>query len=153
MDNKTKKTRGPKPLFIVDLLMALFALLTLLTGIGNHLAGHSGSHGVWHVWSALHILAALIWSVVTVIHCKHHWAWYKSLLAKRPSNVKSKVTMLLTLVFLFTALSGIYLLLFADGEGTIAGVRHYVGGLLLGAIALGHLLKRFRILRKGLGAR
>lgn len=153
MENRVTKKRI-KPLFIVDLLMALLAMASAWTGIEIHYAGHFQGHGVWHTWAVVHLFVNVAWFITCFLHCKHHWAWYKSLFKGRQSfSRKSKVTLVLSIIFTITALTGISLLIFAEGQGSRLGHWHYILGLVLAVIGLGHFLKRFSILRKGLGAR
>ena len=151
MGNKTKRI---KPIFIVDLLMAIFGFASAWTGIEIHYAGHFQGHSVWHGWSVVHVLINVAWLIVCIIHCKHHWAWYKSILKGKSSlSRKSKITLSVSLVFTAAALTGINLLLFSEGQGTHEGLHHYIIGLVLSALCLGHFIKRFAILRKGLTKR
>ena len=151
MENKTKRI---KPLFIVDLLMALLGMASAWTGIEIHYAGHFQGHSVWHGWSVAHVVINVAWLIVCFLHCKHHWAWYKSIFKNMTSlSRKSKVTLAVSLLFAAAAVTGICLLLFAEGQGTHDGLHHYVIGLALAALCLGHFIKRFALLRKGLTKR
>lgn len=148
MENKTKRI---KPLFVADLLMALLGVASAYTGVEIHYAGHFQEHSAWHGWSVVHVVINVAWLIVCFLHCKHHWAWYKSLFKGMPScSRKSKITLIVNFLFAATAFTGIGLLLFAEGQGTHLGLHHYVIGIALTALCLGHFIKRFSILRKGL---
>ena len=128
--------------------MAILTLISLFTGIQIHYAGHFQSHEVWYNWSAVHTIANIALLVTAIMHIKQHWGFYKSLIKK--INLRNKVTMLVTTSFVVVALSGIYLLAFVEGQGSSVGFAHYVLGLVFGVLGLGHLAKRWKVLKKGI---
>ncbi|MBR4846474.1 MAG: hypothetical protein IKU98_08675, partial [Bacteroidaceae bacterium] len=78
-----------------------------------------------------------------------HWGWYKSLITKGLGK-KSRITVGLSLIYLIASVTGIVLLA-VEGANTGVGLWHYKIGILLTLIGLGHLVKRFPILRKSIG--
>lgn len=136
-----------KPIFRTDLAMAVLALLSAFTGVQIHYAGHFQSHEVWHNWSVAHFFINVALLIVAIVHVKQHWGFYKTLI--KNINLRSKVTMMVTLSFSIVALSGIYLLIFVEGQGSSAGFVHYILGIVFTVFGLGHLAKRWRVFKKG----
>ena len=139
-----------KPIFRTDLMMALLFVASIYSGFEIHYAGHFQSHEVWHNWSVVHVVANVLFLVISIIHIKQHWNWYKSLIKRTSSKKPRIVTILLSLLFATTILSSIYLLLFAKGEGTSAGFFHYVVGIIFGVLSIGHFVKRWKVLKKSI---
>lgn len=138
-----------KNIFKVDLLMLIFAVSSVFTGIQIHYANDFQTHEIWHNWSLIHVFVNVAFLIVGTLHIKQHWAWYKTLFKKGKFTLKSKITMLVSLSFLILTLSGIALLLFVEGQGSKIGFFHYVCGLIFGAIGLGHFIKRWKVFKKG----
>lgn len=137
-----------KTLFYTDLaLIPLFAL-TLLTGIRLHLAGHIGHHGVLHNWAIFHTVSSIVLLSGVAVHIKSHWRWYKSL--RKSFRNKKKITLILSVLFTVVVLTGGFLLLRENGPHTQTGIFHYKTGIIAGLAGIGHLIKRFPILRNGL---
>ena len=90
-------------------------VLSLVTGVMVHVAGHVWSHQVW---------------------------WYP-LVVKKFDKI-SKVTLLLSITSLITVLTGVALLLFADGQGTHLGLVHYIIGITFGVFCIWHVFMRFK---------
>ncbi len=130
----------------IDILMLALFVASLLTGVGIYYADHFQSHDEWHNWSVAHVVANLFFLVVAIVHIKQHWAWYKSLF--KSITRKSKVTIFVTVAFLCASISGIYLLLFADGQGTSEGLAHLWIGGIFGLSGILHFAMRCRILLK-----
>ena len=138
-----------KAIFITDITALVTLILSFLTGIMLHVAGHQDVHEIWHNWAVRHIAATLFFTISIGVHIYGHWGWYKSLLRKGLGN-KSRVTVILSIVMLVTALSGDILLFLHRGPNTGLGLWHYVIGIIFTVIAFGHFLKRLRILVNGL---
>lgn len=132
----------------VDASLVPAAIATIATGIGIHLADHSGNHVSWHNWSVAHILFSVMFIILACFHVRQHIGWYRNLL--RPSKKPRIITIMLTLAITAEFLTGFTLLAFIDGEGSSVGHIHWIGGLTLSALAAGHLARRFKILFKGL---
>ena len=138
-----------KPIFRTDLCLAILFVASLLTGVKIHYANNFLTHDIWHTWSVIHFFVNIALLVTAVIHIKQHWGWFKTLFKTSSFALKSKITMLVTILFLATTITGVLLLLFIDGQGSLMGMAHYVIGLLFGAIGLGHFIKRWRVFKKG----
>ena len=142
------KTIIMKAIFKTDILMAISYVATLYTGLEVHYAGHFQAHDVWHNWSLVHVLSCLSFTIVTAIHIRQHWAWYKNLF--KNATRKQKITLILTLLFGAVTLSGIGLIIFVDGQGSSFGLTHYKIGLIFSVFVIGHFIKRWSILKKGI---
>lgn len=140
-----------KRIFVIDwILMPLF-ILTTYTGIELHIAGHSKSHEIWHNWAISHVIASLLLLVAVIFHIITHWSWYKGIIS-RGIGKKSKVTIWLSAIFTFVAITGV-ILLNVEGVNSSIGLWHYKIGVLTSVFSIGHIIKRFNILRKSLKAK
>ena len=77
-----------------------------------------------------------------------HKAWYKSLF-RTVYGHKSPVTIVLSAVFLLLVGTGIALL-FVEGANSGVGLWHWGIGLVVTALSVGHIAKRWHVLRKGM---
>lgn len=139
-----------KPIFRTDLCMVILFVASLFTGIQIHYANDFQTHEIWHSWSVMHIVVNTALLVMASIHIKQHRGWYKSLFKARKFTVKSKITMLVSILFATTTLTGALLLAIVDGQGSSMGFAHYVVGLIFSAIGLGHFIKRWNVFKKGI---
>ena len=139
-----------KPIFRTDLCMVILFIASLFTGIQAHYANDFQTHEIWHNWSVIHSFVNIAFLVTAIIHIKQHWGWYKSLFKARNFTLKSKITMLVTVLFVGTTLTGVLLLAIVDGQGSSMGFAHYVIGLIFSAIGLGHFIKRWKVFKKGI---
>ena len=132
---------------IIDLLLIPVSIASVITGFGLHVAGKNAPHEVWEQWAAAHVVATVLFLVLGILHVRHHWAWYKSLFSKGLGN-KSRVTLLLTIAFLFLVVTGIILIVAIDGPNSTTGHLHYIFGQLLTILSLWHIVKRWKALVK-----
>lgn len=137
-----------KPVFRTDVLMAVLFVASVITGVNIHLADHADTHEMWHNWSGAHVVVNVVFLVVASVHIKQHWGWFKSFF--KAKDLKRKITRFVTIAFLAVVASGIYLLLFAEGPGTHARLVHWWIGVIFTVVGLGHFIKRFPILKKGI---
>ena len=63
--------------------MALTFSLSVVTGIGFHLAGRGSNHEAWHNWAVSHIVSTLLWLIVVVLHTKRYRKMFMSLAKRR----------------------------------------------------------------------
>ena len=122
-----------KKVFVIDWILIVVFIVSAISGIGLHIAGHGNSHEVWHNW-------------VTT-----HWGWYKGII-KNGIGRKSKVTAVLSIIFLLLSVTGI-VLLGVSGANTPLGLWHYKIGVMTTVIAVGHIVKRLPVLRKSLNTK
>ena len=138
-----------KTLFLTDLLLLITFVPSSVTGFILHWAGHQNSHDLWHNWAVVHILSTLLFAIFVTTHIYGHWGWYRSLFKNGAKN-KSRVTVVLTALMLFVVITGIIVLFRHQEVNTGLGLWHYVLGIITTAVILGHFIKRYRILIKGL---
>lgn len=127
-------------------LMPLFVAI-VFTGIKLHV-GPFASHDEWHNWAVAHVVAGVFFIVAGVIHIKQHWAWYKAFVNKIGN--KSCVTILLSLLFIFEAVTGILLISVVEGGGSSIGLWHFGLGLAMAVLGLWHIVVRLKIIIKWL---
>ena len=137
-----------KKIFVIDWLLFLAGILCAASGIGMHLLGHGNVHEIWHNWAVVHVLSSLFMLITGILHIQTHWNWYKGLFKGQTKN-KSRVTMILSVVFTILVVTGLTLL-FVEGANSEIGIWHWVLGLVMTAISAGHIIRRFHILRKSL---
>ncbi len=136
-----------KKIFVVDWILLLCFLLTAVTGVGMHIAGHGTSHLGWEVWAWAHSLFGMLFVAFAVWHAKMHIGWYKSLF--KGKSGKKHITTILTAIAIIITITGV--VMFAvSGANTGVGLWHYRIGILFSLFALGHIVKRVPILRKSL---
>lgn len=132
--------------FVISRALIPTFVLCAATGVGLHITGHGDVHQAWHNWAVVHIAASLAFLVFGIAHVKLHLAWYKRLGWRKN---KSKITILLSVTFLFAILSGI-VLIGVEGTNSGIGLWHYKIGLALCACSLLHLSKRLPVLAKSI---
>lgn len=137
-----------KPIFRTDLALAILGLSSLVTGILIHHSWHFAQHIEWHNWSVVHCVVNIALLIAVGFHIKQHKGWFKNIFKR--SSLKAKMPIFVTLCSLATIGSGIYLLIFAKGEGTHAGLVHYWLGMIFGIFAILHFAKRWKVFRKGI---
>ena len=138
-----------KILFITDIAVLLTFLPGSISGFVLHAAGHNDIHEIWHNCAVFHIVSTLVLIISVSIHVYGHWNWYKSLFQKGLGN-KSKVTLLLSILMIATVTTGLIVLFIHQDPNSGHGLWHYVIGIILTVIGLGHFFKRVRVLVKGL---
>ena len=138
-----------RTLFITDIVVLIAFLLTSVSGFLYHIAGHQDNHEYWHNCAVFHIVSTLALIISVSIHVYGHWNWYKSLFQKGLGN-KSKVTVLLSILMIATVITGLIVLFIHQDPNSGHGLWHYVIGIILMVIGLGHFFKRVHVLVKGL---
>lgn len=120
----------------------LFPVLVGLcgSGLGLHLFEHAAAPEIRHAWKLAHIIFSLLFLALVVLHVYGHWAWYRSLVTAGCKGLRRWMVVLLAVVFLAVAVTGIVKWLF----GAHIGFYHYVGGLAFGVLALLHIIRRWR---------
>lgn len=138
-----------KRLFITDLLLLITFIPTSTTGFVLHWAGHQNNHELWHNWAVVHFFSALLFTLLTVLHIYDHRGWYKSLLKSGIKN-KSRVTITLSVLIWIVIVTGFAVLFRHQGANSHLGLKHYIIGIIVTVIAIGHFIKRHNTLFKGL---
>lgn len=137
-----------KKIFIIDWGLIPVFVLSAYSGTELHIAGHRNSHEIWHNWAVFHVLVSILFLIVVILHIVTHWNWYKATI-RNGIGRKSKVTAILSTLFLFVALTG-FALLGIEGAGSTVGEWHFGAGIIVTILSVGHILKRFPLLRKSL---
>ena len=137
-----------KRIFVIDWILIVVFIVSAISGIGLHIAGHGNSHEVWHNWAVCHALGSVLFLVAIIFHVRTHGGWYKGII-KNGIGRKSKVTAVFSIVFLLLSVTGI-VLLGVNGANSPLGLWHYKIGIVMTVIAVGHIIKRLSALRKSL---
>ncbi|WP_270581346.1 MULTISPECIES: DUF4405 domain-containing protein [Bacteroidales] len=143
-----KTERQMKKIFIIDWSLIPVFVLSAYSGIELHVADYEGNHEVWHNWAVFHVLTSLLFLMASIFHIATHWGWYKGT-AKNGIGRKSKVTAVLSVLFLSVVLTG-FALLGIEGAGSPVGQCHFWAGIVTTVLSIGHILKRLPLLRKSL---
>lgn len=137
-----------KKIFVIDWSLVFVFVLSAFSGIRLHIAGHGINHELWHNWAVFHVLTSFLFFVISIFHITTHWGWYKGII-KNGLGKKSKITVVLSVVFFLVSVTGI-ILLGVDGANSYIGLLHYKIGIVTIVLCIGHLLKRISLLRKSL---
>lgn len=135
-----------KRVFVIDWILIVVFIVFAISGVDLHMAGHGNSHEVWHNWAVFHVLGSVLFLIAIIFHVATHWGWYKGII-KNGIGRKSKVTVVLSIVFLLLSVTGI-VLFGVNGANFPLGLWHYKMGIAMTAIAIVHTIKRLSILRK-----
>ena len=137
-----------KAIFVVDWALIPVFILSALTGVGLHLAGHGSVHEIWHNWAVAHVAACTLFTIAVIFHIKTHWKWYKGVFRNGSGN-KSRVTIIVSCLFVLVALTG-FMLLAVNGGNSGIGQWHWHLGLLSIILFCGHIVKRLPALRRSI---
>lgn len=140
-----------KRIFVIDWILIVVFIMSAISGFGLHVAGHGGTHEVWHNWAVFHVLGSILFLIAAILHVATHLEWYKGII-KKGIGRKSKVTAVLSIVFLLLSVTGLALL-GINGANSLLGLWHYKIGVITIVIALGHVIKRLPVFRKSLNCR
>ena len=131
-----------KKIFVIDWVLLFAFVLSAISGIGLHIAGHRCAHEVWHNWAVFHVLTSLLFLIAVICHISTHWQWFKGIV-KNGIGKKSRITVVLSVLFLCVAVTGI-ILLGVSGAGSKVGLLHYKIGIVAIVLCTGHILKRIK---------
>lgn len=127
-------------ILLIDWYLLPLSVLSFFTGLELHLAGHGDSHEIWQNWAIAHIVTSLLFLVAGVYHINTHGKWYRFLLKERTEREK-QTTIAISIVFAATVITGMCLLVIENANSGI-GLWHYKIGLLMGLVAVIHIVKR-----------
>lgn len=136
-----------KRIFVIDWILIVVFIVSAISGFGLHVAGHGSSHEIWHNWAVFHVLGSILFLIAVIFHVAMHLEWYKVI--KKGIGSKSKVTAVLSVIFLLLSVTGLALL-GINGTNSLLGLWHYKIGVITIVIALGHVIKRLPVFRKSL---
>lgn len=137
-----------KKIFVIDWILIFVFILSAYSGIGLHIAGHGNNHGIWHNWAVFHVLTSFLFLIAVIFHITTHWGWYMGVV-RNGIGRKSKITVVLSVIFVFVSVMGV-VLLGVNGANSDIGQWHYRIGIITSVLSVGHILKRIPILRKSL---
>lgn len=140
-----------KRIFVIDWILIVVFIVSAISGFGLHVAGHGGSHEIWHNWAVFHVLGSVLFFVTIIFHVATHRGWYKGIMQKGIGR-KSKVTAFLSVIFLLLSVTGLALL-GINGANSLLGLWHYKIGVITTVIVLGHVIRRLPVLCKSLNCR
>lgn len=140
-----------KRIFVIDWILIVVFIVSAISGFGLHVAGHGSSHKIWHNWAVFHVLGSILFLIAAIFHVATHLEWYKGII-KKGIGRKSKVTAILSVIFLLLSVTGLALL-GINGANSLFGLWHYKIGVITIVVALGHVIKRLPVFRKSLNCR
>jgi hypothetical protein len=140
-----------KRIFVIDWILIVVFIVSAISGFGLHVAGHGSSHEIWHNWAVFHVLGSILFLIAAILHVATHLEWYKGII-KKGIGRKSKVTAILSVIFLLLSVTGLALL-GINGANSLLGLWHYKIGVITIVVALGHVIKRLPVFRKSLNCR
>lgn len=126
-----------------DLLSVALVVAAIVSGFVLH-------SEVWHmhvydnttVWT-LHEVIGLFLAALVGVHCVQHSFWFKNYSCIKPD--RKRVTTIFLIVGIIVLLSGL-VLMFGSRSELISHI-HYACGILFTILAIGHILKRHKLLR------
>ena len=128
---------------VVDLLSILALLAAIITGFKLH-------KEVWHLhvyddsflWGTHETIGLMLLALVAA-HCIQHSFWFRNY--SKIKVEKKRVTAILLTIGIITAVTGIVLMCGSHSE--FISHTHYAGAILFTAITIGHVAKRWKILK------
>ncbi len=145
MQYKIYDQKQMKRILIIDWSLVFLFVLSAYTGIKLHLAGHVSDSEMLPLLAMLHTAAGFLFLITAAFHCATHGNWYKSII-KNGLRKKSKVSVALSIAFLFMSGTGIALCYVGDSSSHL-GLYHYKISLATSALCVGHILNRKAVLR------
>lgn len=140
-----------KRIFVIDWILIVVFIVSAISGFGLHVAGHGSSHEIWHNWAVFHVLGSILFLIAVILHVATHLEWYKGII-KKGIGCKSKVTAILSVIFLLLSVTGLALL-GINGANSLLGLWHYKIGVITIVVTLGHVIKRLSVFHKSLNYR
>lgn len=140
-----------KRIFVIDWILIVVFIVSVISGFGLHVDGHGSSHEIWHNWAVFHVLGSILFLIAVIFHVATHLEWYKGII-KKGIGSKSKVTAILSVIFLLLSVTGLALL-GINGANSLLGLWHYKIGVITIVVALGHVINRLSVFRKSLNCR
>lgn len=122
---------------IVDHLLLVFVVLTAISGkILDAIVERQQQSG-HDFWLYAHIVVALGFTILSIIHIKHHWGWFRTLPHKLKARKKDSLFLLLTLVVLLV--SGVFVTLC---KTHVSGFIHAIFGFSCLIVSIYHFYVR-----------
>ena len=71
-----------KRIFVIDWILIVVFIVSAISGVGLHIAGHGNCHEIWHNWAVFHVVGSVLFLVAIIFHVATHWGWYKGIIKK-----------------------------------------------------------------------
>lgn len=71
-----------KRIFVIDWILIVVFIMSAISGFGLHVAGHGGTHEVWHNWAVFHVFVSMLFLIAVIFHVAMHLEWYKGIIKK-----------------------------------------------------------------------
>lgn len=128
---------------ITDVLSMIFVLAAIVTGIMLHrVEWHMVAVNIIPLW-CWHVIIGIVLIILLALHCMQHSSWFKNY-SKIPAKRK-RVTTIFLIIGVVVVITGI--ILAATGLSEIVSHIHYVTGIAFALIAVGDVIKRWKIFR------
>ncbi len=131
------RTHEHSPQNTVDHLLLLFVIFTFISGIVLDHAAESSLQSDYSFWLCTHIAIATGFAILSIIHFKHHWGWFRTLPHKLKARKKDSLFLLLALIILL--ISGVFVALC---KTHVSGFTHALFGFLCTIISIYHFYVR-----------
>lgn len=135
-----------KRIFVIDRILTLVFIVSAISGFGLHIVGHGNSPEIRCNWTMFHVLGSVLFFVAVMFHVATHRVWFSGII-KNGIGRKSKVTVVLSFIFLLLSVTGLVLLGINETD-SLLGLWHYKIGIIMIVIAVGHIIKRRSAFRK-----
>jgi len=122
---------------MVDHLLICFVIICFFTGLILDYTLEHSQQGSNNFWLYTHIASASVFTILSLIHFKHHWGWFKTLPKKLSARKKDSLFLLPALIIL--VVSGI---LVTVNKTHISGFTHALFGLLCTIVGVYHFYVR-----------
>jgi len=132
-----KRNHDHSPQNTVDHLLLIFIILTAVSGqILDGIVERQQQSG--HTfWLCTHIIIAAGFTILSLIHFKHHWGWFRTLPHKLRARKKDSLFLLLALIILL--ISGVFVTLC---KTHVSGFTHALTGYLCTIVGIYHFYVR-----------
>jgi hypothetical protein len=108
-------------------------------------------------WSQIHKISTIVIAVLACVHVYLHWKWYEVMFKKKLGG-RHKITMIMTIIFLLSAITGFWAWIFRllnDSPQGMIQEKHLIEihdklGIILAVLIIGHVMRRLRwLIRNG----
>jgi len=136
MKQRTKKHEH-SPQNTVDHLLLIFVILTAVSGKILDGVIESQQQSGHAFWLCVHIAIATGFVILSLIHFRQHWGWFRTLPNKLRARKKDSLFLLMALVVLI--ISGVFVTLC---KTHISGFTHAIFGFLCTIVSIYHFYVR-----------
>jgi hypothetical protein len=109
--------KNPMFSLLINLGLLMFGSAMVFSGLLIQISYHMGRHGEidtnhlvlglnYFNWSDFHKISIALVSIGMVFHIILHWKWYKTVLRKKKLVIKNQQAIILTVFFIFVAITG-----------------------------------------------